>query len=169
MVKVALAEDAAQFEQHRRSRQLVARYLVARDVGKRDVIARREQGFEKHVEILLAPIDVAGLATVRAQIEFVAAGGPRERVLPQPEHEHGAEWDRAHGHERSHGHAARQVVATARRRGCQRALGQFSGHAVRNWLIAEACVCKILQLGKKAGDDGPARDIVLVEYEIRFD
>jgi hypothetical protein len=104
-IEIALAKNGAQFEQHWRGGQLVARDLVARDVGERDVLARRKQGFEEHVQILLAAIDVAHLASVRAQVELVATGGARKCVLTQAEHEHGAEGNRAHGHERGNCHA----------------------------------------------------------------
>ena len=99
----------------------------------------------------------------------MAAGGARKRVLPQPKHEHGAERDRAHGHERCDGHAARQIVAAARRRGAEGALGQLGSHAIGDRLSAKARVRKILQPGEKMGNHGLARDVVLVEHEIGLD
>ena len=133
------------------------------------MVARREQGFEKHVEILLAAIDIADPAFRTAQIEFVAASGPRKSHLAQAENEHGAKGNRAHGNERGNGHATRQVVTAAPGQQGESASGQLGRHAIGNRLIVKPVVREFLKRRKEARDDGLARGIVVVEHDVGID
>ena len=167
--QVALGEERAQLEQHRRGRQFVPRDFVARDVGKHDLVARRKQGFKEHVEVLLAPIDVAEFTLEAAQIQFGAAGWAWESMLAQSEDEHRAEGDRAHGHEGGHAHAARQIVTAAPRQGGDGPQGELGGDAIGDWQVAEAVVGEIVERGQCLGDDGPPRVVLFVKDDVGRD
>ena len=128
--QIRAAQVVHQQPHHRRRRDLIARVRVARHPRDGQRVARAEQHFEEHVLVALARAHVTQAAPLEAQVHGVARVARREGALAQPQHEGVPERNGAHGQERRHHHAVRQVVAARRAQAPQRLGHQHGRHPV---------------------------------------